>query len=733
MSLKSEKLAQRLQEIQKFVAERITQDATYVAVAEELVKISDSLKEGKLTIQIISKYPILAQALQKFLSSYETLAEGYQFKLTSLPTKPQLIQSESPAALIRQSIFSNQTRQKQSRYQLSTIQNTVIGRAPQCQISVDDSLTLVSGHHAELQPIPIANTNTNNLKWQICDRSSNGTYINGKRLQGCQTLQTGDRVTLAAPCVSASSPEFIFECQSHPTSNQNECYKQLTNCDVLCLAINASQILSTEEKQLIEKVSKTQLTKLSVIVDVPAPNSQTVQASETNLLAIKEWLEQNVNFLKLTPLLLQPFYPNMEGITVPHVFQQEFDNFAQSLEALVKQPEDILLSRVTTQIAFQINRIECILAAQEEALRGEIFKDEEKLQGLGQENLKEQVKKALKKASDEKDNFFKQVKIEINQAKSALLDVFSKKSISFKIQQFTDDLKPFVIRHGGDKYIQLKVENTLDTSNANSSLIHLCYSNLSDWATKEWEQVYDFYAEGGLSGVFQRTYTTLNFIPSLNLLKSSFQTNPKLDAQKNYQNSIVQAPYETYYQPISPIGYVSKQLRAQTMQWMFLIGIIPVGLALFGLQSSQKGGKNKFIQNMLSPMIAALTDEPLLLAVFLTLILFLVFTSLAYAFQKETKSKIEDESEKLKKDMCNHYQSLAKTLIEKTVQDFSIELDEQEQRLKVAIESANEQFIAYIAEVEKSQLIIKSSLEKRKLQQKSIEKEKADMQKLKRF
>lgn len=730
MSLKSEKLAQRLQEIQKFLAERITQDITYIAIAEELVKIADSLREGKLSIQIVSKYPIPAQALQKFLSSSD-IAEGYQFKIVSLPSKSQLA-SESPATLIR-NISSNQTGQKQTRYKLSTTQNTIIGRAPQCQISIDDSLTLVSGCHAELQPIPIANSNSNNLRWQICDRSRYGTYINGQRLQGCQILKTGDRITLTAPSVSASSPEFIFEYQINSTPNETKDYKQLTNCDVLCLVTNATQPLSAEEKQAIAEVSRTQLSKLFLVIDIPAPDSQTLQVSKTNLLVIKEWLAQNANSLKLTPLLLQPFYSNMQGITVPDIFQQEFDNFAQSLKALLKQPEDILLNRVTTQLTFQLNRIECIFDAQEEALKKEIRQDEEKLQKVGREDLKEQAKKAIKKASDERDKFFKQIKFEIAQSKAALIDAFSKKSISYKIQQFSDALKPIVVKHGGDKYIQIKPGNTLNISDTNSSLTYLCYSTLSHWASKESEKIYTSYAEGGLNGVFQRTYTTLNFISSLNLLKSSFQVISKFDIQRNFQNSTVQAPDEVYYQSISPVGYIAKQLRTQTMQWMFLIGIIPVGLALFGLQSSQNGGKNKFIQNMLSPIIAALTDRPLLLAVVLTLILFIVFTSLAYAFQKENKVKIEDEAEKLKKNMCSHYQSLAKSLVEKTVQDFSMELDEQEQTLKQAIETVGEQFTAYIAEVEKSQLLIKSGIEKRKAQQKNLEKEKADLQKLKRF
>lgn len=39
----------------------------------------------------------------------------------------------------------------------------------------------------------------------------NSNYINEKQLEGCQTLQSGDRILL-----SKESPEFIFECTSLP-------------------------------------------------------------------------------------------------------------------------------------------------------------------------------------------------------------------------------------------------------------------------------------------------------------------------------------------------------------------------------------------------------------------------------------------------------------------------------------------------------------------------------------
>lgn len=42
--------------------------------------------------------------------------------------------------------------------------------------------------------------------WQVCDlESTSGTFVNNQPLQGCQTLQPGDRITLGQ-----GGPEFIL-------------------------------------------------------------------------------------------------------------------------------------------------------------------------------------------------------------------------------------------------------------------------------------------------------------------------------------------------------------------------------------------------------------------------------------------------------------------------------------------------------------------------------------------
>ena len=87
------------------------------------------------------------------------------------------------------------------KYTLSVTDKTVIGRSPDCQISLNPhKFITVSRRHAELK---LADAN-----WQITDlRTTNGTLINDLPIDRPQQLKSGDRITLGT-----KGPEFVFEC-----------------------------------------------------------------------------------------------------------------------------------------------------------------------------------------------------------------------------------------------------------------------------------------------------------------------------------------------------------------------------------------------------------------------------------------------------------------------------------------------------------------------------------------
>ncbi|ELR97879.1 PrsW family glutamic-type intramembrane protease [Gloeocapsa sp. PCC 73106] len=110
--------------------------------------------------------------------------------------------------------------QQSISYPLSTRETLTIGREPsRCQILIDSSYYQgVSRVHAEIKPVNYPTTH-NILTWEISDYSSNGTYINGNKIQQSHILQPGDVIQLGK-----DGPEFIFnyQPQAFPTRKNND-------------------------------------------------------------------------------------------------------------------------------------------------------------------------------------------------------------------------------------------------------------------------------------------------------------------------------------------------------------------------------------------------------------------------------------------------------------------------------------------------------------------------------
>lgn len=94
-------------------------------------------------------------------------------------------------------------------YPLVSGRSAAMGRDLDCQISVDPLVYgAVSRRHAEIRPVTTLGMESS---WWVCDlNSSNGTFLNGKRLVGCQVLQDGDRIVLGQ-----NGPEYRFDQVSH--------------------------------------------------------------------------------------------------------------------------------------------------------------------------------------------------------------------------------------------------------------------------------------------------------------------------------------------------------------------------------------------------------------------------------------------------------------------------------------------------------------------------------------
>ncbi|MUL36156.1 PrsW family glutamic-type intramembrane protease [Gloeocapsopsis dulcis] len=95
------------------------------------------------------------------------------------------------------------------RYPLSRTQEVIVGRDSSCQIVLDSNIYgMVSRRHVVFRPMLNSGIQR---RWLICDlNSANGTYVNGRRLEQCQELRAGDRITLGY-----NGAEFVFEYTTH--------------------------------------------------------------------------------------------------------------------------------------------------------------------------------------------------------------------------------------------------------------------------------------------------------------------------------------------------------------------------------------------------------------------------------------------------------------------------------------------------------------------------------------
>ncbi len=133
------------------------------------------------------------------------------------------------------------------RFSLIPTSEAVIGRDPHCQVVLDAlKYRMVSRRHAVVRPLSLSPDGE--ISWILCDlNSANGTYLNGKRLQECQQVFPGDRITLGY-----DGPQLIFS---------SEIVEQKTT-----ISANNSSVAGTTNSQNYSKPDSVSFTQLFPIV-----------------------------------------------------------------------------------------------------------------------------------------------------------------------------------------------------------------------------------------------------------------------------------------------------------------------------------------------------------------------------------------------------------------------------------------------------------------------------------
>lgn len=669
----------------KFLTATGSEDPTFKTVAGKLSSLSATLKAGQIKFQIVSQSPPLAYAVAKLVESSATLPALYQFQTTTLPGQSQRTEIPikaveyartelaAPEPVLLQ--FTDRDREKPISHRLSKNGKLLIGRRPGCQIQIPQQYSFASGHHAEIVPVPGADNSFGN--WQICDTSTNGTYINGQKISGCQTLHPDDRITLGYPEPTDRSAELIFKFEyniaspqpphgsaGNQTSDPNESlYKELIDCDILCLVINPTVPVSDTEKRLISRANQGRLFKTIAIVDVSAIAREPERVNH-NIDAFKQWLKsqnlQGTVALQLIPL--HPFYPSPEPMTelAPNV-QQECDRFRQFLEQLaIGQREEILMQRFSKKIKEQIAIIEQAYGEKEANLKTRIAKSIALPPGTDLDELDRQIRKTFKQVAENKEKSFREIRLELNKSKSELVDGFSKESLLYKIKQFTDELQAVVTKEKDQVSLCLNSEKMSKSHTIYTHMNRLCYGDMSQWAKDEWQRVFGTYGDGGLQAIFQRTHAAFDFIPGLDLPSASFAANPEFDVYKCLQYSFVEFDNQVSFQDTASGNNL--------MLW---------GSAVMGIVGLAMG-------------------QPILL---MTAGMGVLGKQVAQ--QQSETAKIEQITENLRKGLCQHYQSLAKSIADNLSQQINLAIEAEKRRFKTLMKTTSDKVCAYMNDMKK--------------------------------
>jgi FHA domain len=656
MSPKLDTLGQLTQSLKSLIADLNFPDQAYSGVQQSLEEISDSIRAGKLTLHIVGQDIAQAQKLQKMLEVGSELKVSYQFRAAAIPPIPTLILQSSLASTVL------------TQYKLETSRNQIIGRNPvTSQMVLSNSLHLTSSNHAEFRLL--------NNNWQIRDAgSSNGTFVNDNfdKIQDWYTLKIGDQICLGSPLKAKGSASFIVDISTNSEHPSGMNITKILDCNIICLFV-PPQPLPESFQHLLKTAKVSETSKIFIVIEHSENTAPDEFATIVNQIdnAVKYQL-QGVPYGIFTLLFDDHI---IDSIETSRPRQPDHKHFYNSLKNLsILGTETILTKWAVNKLSEIINETENIL------LKNKNITDKKLLiQDSFHSDPNKNFEKISKRVANEGDEFFRQIKIEVNQSKSNFLDEFKQNSIGHKIQEFTKLLQPQLITKGEYRNVYLQTGSEFTHNNVHEALVDLCHSEIAKWATGEWERIKNEYAGGGLSFFLEDSFDKLNLISEVSILKKDFSSSQKLNTQAILNTSSVEPDLNSKYRKIGFFEYLLKNGKSHVFGSITLTLIVT-----FLFKGAEQPGPN-----------AVKSDIEVKI---FYLILFLVpftISVLWFNYKQDRDIRLKEATDKLKKESNTYYRSYTEWLVEKLIQRIDIIMSTEERRFQETLENVQEIYDSY--------------------------------------
>jgi pSer/pThr/pTyr-binding forkhead associated (FHA) protein len=694
MPYKLESLIQCLNATQQFTNARIDREPIFGDVLHKLKAISESLNSRRLGIQIFGRFPLLAQGFYHSLGQSQAIQQAYQLEISEFPT---ISQSPPQRSATKLTLIANaETGQKESHYELLPNQSILIGRDSQilsqdlrsqnAQIIALSSYSRVSSVHAQIQAV--ANPGDSVTRWQIWDFGTNGTYINGQKIKGCQTLNSGDKITLAHSTASNKAPEFVF--QSTTSADENGEVQQSMG-EVVCLVVAPQQLLTTDEAKFVDRVSKFDVAAFLLIVDTSGLTDQFVQKVDVDLKNLYNQLQTQYPVLAESMLLkhleLHPFYQETTQTTVQPATQQGLEWLYGVLGNLASNRNEILAERIAKELNVQIARIEQFLNQQEAILDSNILRTQSLLNSKTLIDWEKQIQKNFSRINEEKGDLFSAVNNELRRSSSDFSSPIVAGSLMQKVKSSIDEFYPTVTKDKNQVCIQLRAKNNLEI---HAFLLQFCKDQIAVWVKEEWNRICTLYA-GGLNSLIQNSYATLNCLPSLALSNSFSHPVPQVDIQRSLQVSFVDVEASMSFHDGSTDSF-GNVLRIGVQ------GAVVAGMAALGDPRVVIQGAS------LAASLASLVGSTL-------------------SRSQLQNLRLEQSVINLKQNLYNSYQAIARYTLDRVLQDVSIALSFEEKKFRKSLELIEGQLSTHLID-------LKSVWEGYRMQKNSLTQERNALQQI---
>ncbi|WOB45592.1 FHA domain-containing protein [Thermoleptolyngbya oregonensis NK1-22] len=648
-------------------------------VNHDLKRIAPLFNARQLSAQIFSQFPLLAEGVQNYFNAHQGLRQFYSSTILDLlVSATDASNSQAPTLILKDNTV---VKQSEERYRLSSSQSLLIGRDLQHQ---NDTRMIhiplpmykkVSGRHAEIQPVSSISSSVQS--WQICDlNSTNGTYINGQKIKGCQVLQPGDRITLAYPTASEKAPEFTFEGQNIASTSDNPDSNQI-DADFIFLVIHPTQPLSTSEKQLVDRASKAEISGLVIIADVSGTKPEDVSKITENLSSIQEWGEKNypqlADNLDIVELPLYSFYPNTPSKPLEPAIEQRFVEFATPFIKLAKERGiELLANQISRKIQPQIQRIDQILSAAETALKNDMQRSEASLKGSSLEYWHDRYISSKKQVEESREDFFREARTVFSRHREDFSADFVPGNLLQKTEDFVNQLEPVVNKLNGQVCIQLQPQNRQDL---HTTMMYFLQSELTQWGDRQWETICYSIEGQGLEGLARRAYQQLNFLPEFELANTFNPPAARLDFSSHFNTSFTEIKADISYGESSgdTFGGIARiaMLSAQAA--------ISISASVSARQpvSPHAVMQGANAASALVGLIGVSINRP-----------------------QQQKLKIEQVVDSLRRTTSNYYKNVARYLLNRVAQEVASAIESEDRRFRKARDTTDEQVRRYLMELD---------------------------------